>query len=117
MFRRTLFSIAFLATPAFADPAAVQSVHVEKSGGTYTFSVTVLHDDKGWDDYADSWRIKDASGKVLGERKLAHPHENEQPFTRSLSGVTVPEGTTSVIVEVHDTVHGWAPKTKTVNLP
>ena len=30
-------------------------------------------------------------GKVLGYRKLHHPHENEQPFTRSLSGVEIPD--------------------------
>jgi hypothetical protein len=116
MFKRTLISIALLASPATADPAKVQAVHFAKTGGTYTFNVTLLHSDSGWEDYADAWRIKDMNGKVLGERKLAHPHVNEQPFTRSLSGVKIPDDVTSVVIEAHDTNTGWAPKTKTVKL-
>jgi len=117
MFYKFLISLAFFATAATADPATVQSVKVSKANGAYTFNVTVLHNDSGWDDYADAWRIKDMDGKLLGERKLAHPHVNEQPFTRSLSGVKIPAGITSVVVEVSDTLGGWASKSKTVNLP
>ncbi len=56
---------------------------------------------------ADAWRVVDSEGEVLGTRVLAHPHENEQPFTRSLGGVTVPAGVTSVWIEAKDSVHGW----------
>lgn len=117
MFKRVITAFALLASPVVADPAVVQSVSVVKSDGAYTFNVTILHNDVGWNDYADSWRIKDMDGNVLGERQLAHPHVGEQPFTRSLSGVKTPAGLTTVQVEVHDTVNGWAPTTKTVNLP
>lgn len=109
--------LAFLAAPAYADPAKVKNVIVTKNGSGYTFDVTVSHGDTGWDDYVDAWRIRDTAGNVLGQRSLSHPHVNEQPFTRSLSGVKVPEGATSVIVEAHDTVTGWAPQGKTVQLP
>jgi len=44
---------------------------------------------------------------VLATRTLLHPHENEQPFTRSLSGVRIPDGVTEVIVRAHDKVHGY----------
>ena len=81
MIRKTIACLAILAAPAYADPAFVQNVAVAKSGSTYTFNVTILHDDTGWDDYADAWRIKDMDGNVLGERNLAHPHVNERPFT------------------------------------
>jgi len=117
MFYKTLISSALFATAASADPAIVQSVKVSKANDTYTFNVTVQHNDSGWDDYADAWRIKDMDGKLLGERKLAHPHVNEQPFTRSLSGVKIPSGVTSVVVEARDTIGGWASNPKTVNLP
>ena len=53
---------------------------------------------------------------MLGERVLLHPHVDEQPFTRSLSGVTVPSGTEQVTVRAHDSVDGWGPEV-TVVLP
>ena len=108
MIKRTIALFALLATPAFADPASIEHVTFTKNGGNFTFSVTIRHKDTGWDDYVDAWRIKDESGAVLGERSLAHPHVEEQPFTRSLSGVAIPTGTTAVWVEARDTVGGWA---------
>jgi len=41
---------------------------------------------------------------------LHHPHEKEQPFTRSLSGVRVPAGVNMMIVRAHDKVHGHGGK-------
>ncbi len=117
MIKQTVAVLSFLTLPAFADPAIVQNVKVSKAANSYTFNVTILHTDKGWEDYADIWRIKDMDGNVLGERVLAHPHVNERPFTRSLSGVKIPDGVTTVLIEAHDTVTGWASATKTVQLP
>ncbi len=51
----------------------------------FRIDATVKHADAGWDHYADRWDVLDAEGQVLGSRKLAHPHDNEQPFTRSLT--------------------------------
>ena len=70
------------------------------------FSVTVRHADSGWDHYADRWEVLAPDGTVLGTRVLLHPHENEQPFTRSLGGVSVPPGLASVRIRAHDLVHG-----------
>jgi hypothetical protein len=117
MIKQTLISLALCASPALADPVKVQNVKVSKANGSYTFKVTLLHSDSGWDDYANAWRVKDMNGNTLGERVLAHPHVNEQPFTRSLSGVKIPDGVKSVVIEAHDTVTGWAAETKTVKLP
>ncbi len=108
---------AFGGTLAGADPATVQRVLVAKDGNSYSFEVTIRHTDTGWEDYADLWRIKDENGTVFGERNLAHPHVDEQPFTRSLSGVRIPEGVDTVIIEAHDTVTGWSAASKTVKLP
>lgn len=117
MIKKIIASLILTVAPAFADNANVDHVKVVKSGGSYTFDVTISHTDTGWDDFADSWRIKDAQGNVLGERELSHPHIDEQPFTRSLSGVKIPDGVTEVFVEAHDTVNGWNPQAKTVKLP
>jgi hypothetical protein len=49
-------------------------------------------------------------------RTLHHPHVEEQPFTRSLSGVRVPAGVDQVSVRARDSVHGYGGETVTVNL-
>ncbi|MFQ6135787.1 MAG: hypothetical protein ACE5PM_01250 [Candidatus Hydrothermarchaeales archaeon] len=86
------------------------------AGGTYTFYVTIRHNDTGWDHYVDWWRIKTLDGEEIARRELAHPHETEQPFTRSLSGIVIPEGIDKVIVEAHDSVHEYGGRTMTVDL-
>ncbi|QKQ28220.1 hypothetical protein [Candidatus Reidiella endopervernicosa] len=82
----------------------------------WSVSVTLKHADTGWDHYADRWRVVDGEGQLLGDRVLLHPHVNEQPFTRGLHGVTIPQETTTVYVEAHDKVHGWAPNRLAVDL-
>ena len=96
-----------LSGPAWADGPVVEGITASKSGDAWSFSVTVRHPDTGWDHYADGWEVALPGGEQIGFRKLLHPHENEQPFTRSLSGVVVPDGVTEVLVRAHDSVHGW----------
>ena len=88
-----------------ADVVAVKAV--PEAGGTYRLDVTVAHADEGWDHYADRWEVLGADGAVLATRVLLHPHVDEQPFTRSLPGVTVPAAATHVVVRAHDSVHGF----------
>ena len=95
------------ATAAFADAPVVEDISATKSGDSWQFSVTIRHGDTGWDDYADGWEVIDADGTQLGERPLAHPHVNEQPFTRSQSGIVIPDEVAEVYVRVRDNVHGW----------
>lgn len=90
---------------------------------TWRFDVTVRHPDTGWEDYADGWDVVTPDGRVLkvdeGDpftRLLLHPHENEQPFTRSQRGIAVPEGVTSVVVRAHDLVDGFGGREVQVDL-
>jgi len=117
MVKKSLFALVLLAQPAFADPPLVSEVQAEKANGYWSFSVTIKHADTGWDHYADAWRVVDKDGNELGLRNLAHPHVNEQPFTRSLSGVQIPDGMTEVGIQAHDTLTGWSDQIKTVKLP
>jgi hypothetical protein len=78
--------------------------------------VTLKHEDAGWDHYADSWRVLDAEDNVLAERILLHPHIDEQPFTRSLSGIKIPENIHTVYIEAHDKLHGWSADKLAVDL-
>ena len=80
------------------------------------FLVTVRHADEGWEHYADRWDVLTRDGEVLATRELAHPHENEQPFTRSLRGVRIPDGVDEVVVRAGDSVHGYGGKTMTIKL-
>lgn len=116
MFKRSLFAIALLAAPALADPPVINTVTAQKSGDTWKFDVTLSHGDTGWDHYADGWRVLDPQGKELGLRNLAHPHVDEQPFTRSLSGVRIPAEVTEVDIQARDNVTGWGPTLKRVQL-
>ena len=101
--RLALIPLLF-ASPALADPPVVEDVTVNGS----TVSVTLSHPDTGWADYADGWEVLDADGNSLGVRELLHPHVNEQPFTRSLSGVAIPDGATVIYVRARDNVGGWS---------
>ena len=96
------------AFPAAADPAEIVAAEARPGAGGWTFSVTLRHGDTGWDDYADGWRVIGPDGTVLGTRELLHPHETEQPFTRSLSGVAIPEGLAEVEIESSTNVTGWS---------
>jgi hypothetical protein len=116
MFKRLLTAAILFTTPALADAPVINNVHVTKLGNLWSFDVTLTHGDTGWDDYADGWRILDTDGKELGLRTLAHPHVNEQPFTRSLSGVSIPNGMTEVGIQARDSVGGWSSEVKTVKL-
>lgn len=113
-----ILMVLLAAASVFAGQAEVVQVRVEHVGdGNYTFSVTVRHDDTGWQHYADKWDVVAPDGKVLGTRVLAHPHVNEQPFTRSLGGVHIPSNIRQVTVRVHDSVHGYGQDSQPITLP
>ena len=99
-----------LASPlVFAGEVKIEKANFAGiEGADWEIQVTLKHTDTGWQHYADAWRIVDEKGSVLGTRTLHHPHVDEQPFTRSLSGVAIPNGVTVVFVEAHDKVHGWS---------
>ena len=89
----------------------------QSSDGSWKFDVTVRHDDQGWDDYADAWLVvQPETEAVLGERILLHPHDTEQPFTRSQSGIIIPDGVTQVIVRAKDNVEGFGGQEVIVDL-
>jgi hypothetical protein len=105
-------------TSAFAGQADIIKVEIRQIGGdTYNFDVTVRHADEGWEHFANKWEVTAPDGTILGTRILAHPHVEEQPFTRSLSGVKIPENIAEVTVRAHDLVHGYGDKTLTVRVP
>jgi len=110
--------LLLVAAPALAGEADVVDATATRSGdGTWRFEVTVRHADEGWDHYADQWQVLAPDGTVLGTRTLYHPHVDEQPFTRSLSGVEIPPEVDTVTIRARDSVHGHGGETVTVELP
>ena len=102
-----------------ARAGEVEIVHASfrhSNPGTWSVEVTLKHADTGWEHYADAWRVVAADGKVLATRTLYHPHVNEQPFTRGLTGVAIPETMTTVFIEAHDKVHGWSQQRLQIDL-
>ncbi len=115
----TLLALCALTAPDLlhADPAQIEHVAARHTGGdTWHFDVTLRHGDTGWDDYADGWRVLDMDGAELGMRVLHHPHETEQPFTRSLGGVAIPREARQVQIQARTNTDGWGPQTVTVDL-
>jgi hypothetical protein len=96
-----------------------QVTHVmatQKSGGNWCFDTTVRHNDQGWEHYADGWEVIDFEGNRLGNRRLGHPHENEQPFTRSQCDIKIPSVISKVIVRAKCNRHGFGGKPIVVDL-
>lgn len=103
--------------PALAEHPEIEGATLRQNGSSWTVSVTLRHPDTGWDHYADGWEVLSADGTSLGLRVLAHPHVNEQPFTRSLSGVDIPAGTTSVFIRARCNTDGWGEELFELKLP
>ncbi|MBX7142559.1 MAG: hypothetical protein K1X63_15905 [Chitinophagales bacterium] len=115
-------SLVILSSPAYSQseqrfPDVVRvKVEVAESG-VFNFDVTVSSPYDTPSRYADGFRVSTMEGKVLGERKLMHDHQTEQPFTRDLYSVKIPEGIKKVVVQARDQKYGYGGKTVEVMLP
>ena len=114
-------ALALLMAPVvgLAGQTDVLAVDVQPaaSADRFDFTVTLRHADEGWGHYANRWEILGPDGTVLATRVLAHPHVNEQPFSRSLRDVRLPSTLTWVRVRGHDLVHGYGGREVTVSVP
>jgi len=94
--------------------ANVVDVSFEEQNGTYTFDVTLHHDDDGEEGYANWWQVERLDGTRLGRRELLHAH-SQQPFTRSET-IEIPEDVTCAVVRGHDQTHEYGGLAIVVNL-
>ena len=88
-----------------------------EDGGTWSLAVTVSSPYDTPERYADGWRVLDEEGNELGTHELAHDHADEQPFTRTQSGLAIPEGVDEVRVEGRDSENGYGGSTVVVPVP
>jgi hypothetical protein len=116
-------------TPIAGDSTGIPNADVtyvraaQADDASWTFQVTVEHPDTGWEDYADGWDVVLPDGTAIKPdpdspftRLLLHPHETEQPFTRSQGGIVIPDGVTQVTVRAHDLVDGFGGQEVMVDL-
>ena len=106
---------------ANADVLEVRAI--DRGSAGWTFHVTVAHPDTGWEDYCNGWDVVADTGEILKAnpsdpftRLLFHPHETEQPFTRSQGGLRIPEGVTHLTVRAHDLVDGFGGREVVIDL-
>jgi hypothetical protein len=111
---------------AFAQPAKIDdrkypdilSVQVRPQGENhFDFDVTVSSPYDTTQRYADAFRVMSGENEFYGVRKLWHDHEDEQPFTRELYGVSIKACIKSVVIQGRDQKYGYGGKTVTVALP
>jgi methionine-rich copper-binding protein CopC len=116
--KKVLLAVSMLCNSALAvaDQVAIDFARFTQRDASWKVDVTLKHADSGWDHYANEWRIVDDKGTVLDRRVLAHPHVDEQPFTRSLYSAKIPQQVSIVFIEASDSVHGWSPDRIRVDL-
>jgi len=74
---------------------------------SWTISATVSSSETGWDKHSDEWKVEHSEdGTMFGTRTLGHPYVDEQPFTKSLSGVNIPDTANVVTISARDSVLG-----------
>ncbi len=118
-FFKIVFGILIMISSAFSFANKVEVVNVvaqQSADKTWRFDVTLKHKDEGWDHYANEWQVIGPDNKIYGTRTLYHPHVNEQPFTRSLGGVKIPDTVKTVRIIAKDSVHGLSNKAGKVEL-
>jgi hypothetical protein len=87
-------------------PDVVDATAID-ANGSWTFNVTVSSPYDTPERYADGWRIVGPDGTEFGFRLLTHDHAGEQPFTRSLSSVSIPDDVDVVTIEGRDQANGF----------
>lgn len=102
------------AAPPAANADVLSVEAIRHADGSWTVAATISHPDTGWDDYVNGWDAVLADGTILKKspqdpftRPLAHPHVEEQPFTRRQEGLEIPVGVARITVRAHDLVSGW----------
>ncbi len=110
-------SCLIYSTHIIASEANVIDAEVKKgNNGSFIFYVTVQHADEGWNHYADHWLILDKDEQLIAACKLMHPHVKEQPFTRSLSHIELPDEVTEVIIRAHCSVDNYSGNSLILNI-
>jgi hypothetical protein len=100
--------------PELGD-AHVEDVRaVQQLDETWTFHVTIKHQDTGPRDYVNGWDVVIPDGTILlvepsacFTRPIDQPHEGYLSFVDSQVNIVIPDGVTQVFVRAHDQPGGF----------
>ncbi|RDH81403.1 MAG: hypothetical protein DIZ80_15055 [endosymbiont of Galathealinum brachiosum] len=110
-------SILLYSSNIFSGQAIIEKVEAECNYKRLCkFNVTIRHADEGWTHFANGWQIFTPNGDLIGHRALAHPHVNEQPFTRSIRNIKIPANVDTAILIANDSVHGKSDRKYVIKL-
>ena len=94
-----LILLTTISSVSIASDAKIIKASAElTSAQKFNISVTLEHADEGWEHFANAWRVYTMEGELIGERVLHHPHVKEQPFARTLLGLSVPADVKEVVI-------------------
>lgn len=97
-------------------PDVVAAEADETDDGIWTFTVTMTSPYDTPERYADGWRVLGPDCTVYGVHTLTHDHADEQPFTRTQSGVEIPDTVDRVTIEGRDQHNGFGGSVRTITL-
>lgn len=98
-------------------PDVVTATVRVQGADTFDFDVTISSRYDTPQRYADAFRVLGRDGAVFGVRTLFHDHADEQPFTRDLYGVKIPQGVRTVVIQARDQKFGYGGRTFELALP
>lgn len=101
---------------ADADFPDVVGAVLRNDGDSWSLDVTMSSEYDTPERYADGWRVLDPDGNELGAMELTHDHAGEQPFTRTQTGLEIPDGIDRITIEGHDLENGYGGATLEVDL-
>ena len=86
---------------------SVVAAEVSGDSDLFTFQVMISSPYASAERHTDAVRVIGDDGVVYGILELTHPHAGQQPFSRTLRDVEIPESVTKVIIEGRDSTYGW----------
>ncbi|MGI9489444.1 MAG: hypothetical protein ACR2RF_26865 [Geminicoccaceae bacterium] len=106
---------------ADSNAALIADVQVKRDSpdqaGIFHISVTIEHEDQGWDDYVESWEVFGPDGEVLAIRPFFKPELERKKTVSALSGVIIPEDIKTVTVRARNYPNGLEGTPVEVSIP
>ncbi len=98
--KKLLLLLLMMSASAYAHPPQILKAEAKvKTNQLFNIAVTIRHADTGWDHYASEWVVIADDETEIAKRTLYHPHVNEQPFTRSLTDVSLPVDASKITIK------------------
>lgn len=120
-FRNAVVALLLALTSPLAMAGAADVIGAtarQADDGTWSIEVSMRCEDRNATYFCDRFEILTPDARVLGVRRLLHDHADEQPFTRELQGVNVPNGFPhGVLIRGHHNVRGYDGATLELDLP